>query len=291
MQKAYIETSVINQAFSESVTGNDIAIYLDTLGFQPTIGIHTIYELAKTYLEPNSTLKAQQLFSILLQLEASIIPPTDEVFKKEIMKLRTGAAVLPFLDTLNQSSTRQEINKLANGIFDSKAEKFIKSREKLHRTKNPIIYEDFLDYIAKVKSYHTDILRNIRTFEDVVSYFENQIPDLIVKILKGKVSKNEAVELFHRLGSFPTLRSAVRANIDLCFICIVHNTHPGSDRKDDNRHIVDSSYCQAIVTGDEQLAKRVNRINPELVLIPWENISFRYRKSNQSSNQSLHSDG
>lgn len=290
MQKVYIETSVINRAFSESITGNDIAIYLDTLGFQPTIGTHTIYELAKTYLEPNSILKAQQLFSILLELEASIIPPTDKLFKKEIMKLRTGAAVLPFLDTLNQSSTRQEIHKLANGIFDSKAQEFIKNREKFHRTNNPIIYRDFLDHINKVKSYGTDILKNIRTFEDVVSYFKNQIPDLIVKILKGKVSKYEAVELFHRLDSFPALRSAVRANIDLCFICIVHNTHPGSDRKDDNRHIVDSSYSKGIVTGDEQLAKRVNRINPELVIIAWKNISFKYRKSNQSSNHRMNSD-
>lgn len=275
MQKVYIETSVINRAFSESITGNDIVIYLDTLGFQPAIGTHTIYELAKTYLEPNSILKAQQLFSILLELEASIIPPTDKLFKEEIMKLRTGAAVLPFLDTLNQSSTRQEIHKLANGIFDSKAQKFIKNREKFHRTNNPIIYRDFLDHINKVKSYGTDILKNIRTFEDVISYLKNQIPDLIVKILKGKVSKYEAVELFQRLDSFPALRSAVRANIDLCFICIVHNTHPGSDRKDDNRHIVDSSYSKGIVTGDEQLEKRVNRINPELVIIAWKNISFK----------------
>lgn len=276
MQEAYIETSVINRACVQSITGKDINIHLQEMGFLPAIGIQTIYELAKTFLDPNQTKQGRSLFLLLRDLDPAIIPPTEELHNREIIALRTGASVLPFLDTLNQAGTRYEIEKFANGIFDSKAEKSIRSREEKIRNMEPVMTQNYLNHISQVKADYPELSKKMRTFEDIVSYFRDDIPNLIKRILKIRITNFEAAELSQRLDSFPALRSAVLANLYLCFICIVHEASPSYDKPDDYRHIIDSSYSKAIVTGDEGLNKAVNRINPNLDVIPWKDIHLKF---------------
>lgn len=289
MEKVYIETSVINHAYSESIAGKDIASFLKSINLSPSIGIHTIYELARTFLYPTHAKKGQELFIVVSDLDPSIIPPTHELLNMEIIKLRSGASVTPFLDTNNQAATRYEIEKLAHGIFDSNAEEFIKSREKKIREIEPVINQNYLQHISQVKSNNPGIARQVRTFEDVLSYFKDDIPQLIKRIVKVKITNFEALELSQSLNSYPALRSAIRANLYLSFICIVHNTSPSYDKPDDYRHIIDSSYSKVIITADEQLIRTTNRINQDLDVIHWNEIRSKIRK-NISSNQTLAAD-
>lgn len=276
MLKAYIETSIINRACDESITGKDITLHLQKMGLLPAIGMHTIYELAKTFLDPNQTKRGRSLFLLLQDLNPAIIPPTKEILKREIIRLRTGALVLPFLDTINQAATRYEIEKLANGIFNSNAEQFIMSREEKIKNMEPVMTQNYLNHISQVKADNPGLSKEIRTFEDVVSYFGDDIPDLIKSILKIRITNLEASELSHRLDSFPALRSAVLANLYLCFICIVHEVSPSYDKPADYRHVIDSSYSIAIVTDDAGLNKTVNCINPNLDVIPWKDIRLKF---------------
>lgn len=105
-----------------------------------------------------------------------------------------------------------------------------------------------------------------------MSYFEGQLPNIIQEILRGQVTPLEANELSQRLNTFPALRSTLRANLYVNFIHIVHGTRPAYDKIDDYRHVVDASYCSAIVLSDEQLGRTVNRINPDLCVLGWEDV-------------------
>jgi len=271
MDTVYIETSVINKVLEESITGEGFRTALADFGYRPAVGMHTIYELARTFLDPNQTTLGQQLFTILRDVDASIVPMTNMLLEKEIIKLRTGAAVLPILDTENQVATRYEIEKLAQG-FDSNARKFIEPRENERRTNEPSENEEYLNHVRQKNKDNPNKYRIIKTFEDALRYFDPEIPEFIAGLFKGKVSSFEAKELYQRLDSFPLLRSTVRANLYICFIIIRNEQHPSYDRVDDFRQVIDASYGKAFFTNDGQLSRTANCINPDITVLTWDQI-------------------
>ncbi|MCK4256928.1 hypothetical protein KAX35_08570 [candidate division WOR-3 bacterium] len=271
MGKIYIETSSINQAREEKRAGSEISHKLESLGFEPVIGMHTIYELAKTYLVQGGENVAKDLFIILKDIKPIYFVETSNLLEQEIIKLRTGSAVVPYLDYFKVIATKYEIEKLSSGNFDKKAEAFIKSREEHYRNREKLIVRASLNQIKEQKSWDSNF-RTLRTFQEVEAYFFNQIPRKIQEILWHSVTLSEAQELSKRLDSFPALRSNIKANLYLSFILIVHNARPSFDKPDDYRHIIAASYSDSMLVTDTQLSKTVNRINPNLQVLIWKNI-------------------
>lgn len=272
MQRAYIETSIINRACDELINGQGLANFLKQMSYSPAIGMHVIYELARTFLDQSYAQRGQSLFSLIKDINPAIIPLTQDLHEMEIIKLRTGAAVLPFLDAINEVATHYEIEKLSNGIFDSRAEQFIRSREQKVMEIEPIFTQKYLNHVKKVKASNPKLSRQMRTFKDVLSYFENDIPQLIRDILRVRITKYEAYELSQRLQSFPAIRSAVFANLYIAFILIVYQTPPSYDKPDDYRHIIDSSYSSIVISADSSLCRAIKWINPDIRVLTWEEI-------------------
>ncbi len=274
MQKAYIETSSINRALNASVDGRKLASVLEHLGFFSTVGMHTIYELARTFLNQAHFERGKQLFCILRDLDASFVPPTRKLIDQEMLKLRTGAAVIPFLDHDNQVATKLEITKLAEGYFDKQAENFIKIRENEIQVISPLLSNEYLNHIKRVKKKKPATFHKLKTFEDVLAHFAGDFPRIIREILQNRVSYSEAFELSHRLDSFPALRASVRANLYYSAIHILHLTMPGGDKIDDYRHLIDSSYSENIITADLQVRNTSKSINPDLNVLWWDDINI-----------------
>ncbi len=272
MTDAYIETSSINQALVDTVSGEEISRSLQDLGYRPVVGFHTIYELARTFLNPEQHQTGSDLFKILQGIDCTIVPMTGLLIDKEIIKLRTGAEVLPFLDHANQVSTRYEIEKLSRGIFDATAEQFVATREKERRTNEPIESNQYLEQILEMNRTEPGRFRGIKVFGDALDYFKDAVPSIIQAGVRRDVSSFEAKELSLRLTSFPCIHSLVRANIYLCFIVIRNLTNPAYDRVDDFRQVIDASYCNAFVTNDGQLARTGNQVNTGLCMMRWTDI-------------------
>lgn len=152
MEKAYLETSAINSAESGSLSGQDLVHGLRYLGFSPVIGMHSIYELARTYLNPDQSVKAGRLFSIVRDLNPSFMPPTWQVLSQEVLKLRTGAAVFPFLTGVDLASAQTEVARLALGIFDNHAERFIRSREGAVKSDHLSLGNQYLNHINQMRT-------------------------------------------------------------------------------------------------------------------------------------------
>lgn len=268
---AYIETSSINEVLTQGTDGESITRSIRSLGYRPAIGIHTIYELARTFLDPKQHSRGRALFLVLRDIDGTIVPTTGQLIENELIKLRTGAEVLPFLDHDNQIATRYEIERLAQGFLD-RATQFIEAREKERRTIEPLENNQYLQQILEINRIDPDRFNGIKTFDHALKHFNGDVPAIIMNVVKRGVSKFEATEISERLDSFPCIRSLVRANIYLCFIMIRNQVDPSYDRVDDFRQVADASYCDAFITNDEQLARTASHVNARVRVVRWREI-------------------
>jgi len=270
--KAYIETNAINQAYGFNLSGFRLKELLDSRGLTPAVGLHAIYELARTFLNEAEKQTGADLFSILRDLDPFYQLPPEMLHDQEIIKLRTGATVLPVLDQLNLAATKHEVERLACGIFDEKARNFIARREEDVKVNHPRFASDYITQIKQTANKPQFKKKSLRTFDQVYAELENQIPDLIYRSLNGKVSLPEALELAKRMSSFPAIRSTARSHAYLSAICIIHKDVPGRDKLDDYRHIIEASYCDVFVTNDGQLSRTIPHIDPDQTVLLWDDL-------------------
>jgi hypothetical protein len=276
---AFLETSAINAACDAAFDGETLHDRLDALGFAPALGMHVVYELARTFLNPSNTLRGTQLFGLLNQMSLSLVPPTDNLIRQELGCLRTGAAVLPFMNHVNQVAAQSEISRLAHGDLTEVARQFIEEHEVEVKVGYPRWADANISQFARARNSAPASVPSFQTVDDVYSYFEAKgatgLPALLIQIYAHhgvRVGQAEAAELVARLGTLHALRALVRANCYLSQICFADGIAPGRDKLGDYRHVVDASYCAAIVTADGQLIRTAPRINPALIVVPFESL-------------------
>ena len=260
----YLEPSAINWLVDNAPEAASAVSSLRAAGYRPVIGLHTIYELARTFLNPKNDARGQTLFAFIRDLDPSLTPGTRKLMIQEIVSYRTGTAVLPFLDHLDQAATRAEVNRLAAVVFDGVARLFIEARERDIGENYPKVTQGYIRKVVELGSANREAVPRFGTFEAAASFFEPKVPSIIREIVDRGISASEAAALSGQLARLPAIRSAVRANLYLMWICISKKACPAFDKLDDYRHIIEASYCDAIITQDRQLLRTVRKINPWL---------------------------
>jgi hypothetical protein len=274
MLRAYLDPSVINRALDDNLSAPSLRVTLAAAGFEPATGLHTVLELARTFLSSggSSALRAVNLFGLLRALEPAYQPEVPALLTAEVEKLRVGTAVLPFLSALDLAATRNEVARLAEGFFDDRARRFIEGKGNF---KSESI-EAQARHVSKVQSARNadPALRRLRTFQDVWAYFEGRgdIPRLVADVLHHRVSSLEASELAARLPSFPAINAATRANVYLNFIMLSNVAQPGSDKLDDYTHCIEASYCPAFISGDGRQLTALRHICPQVRPLLWSDV-------------------
>ena len=133
MQKAFLETNAICRFLDEKSSGKEIRAILSCYGYQPVIGLHVIYELARTFLSGGKDDTARNMFEIVRDLDPDISETPEVVLEREYNKYLDGSEVECFLSRARKGEARQEIIKLSNGLFDDEARSFIASRDERFR--------------------------------------------------------------------------------------------------------------------------------------------------------------
>jgi hypothetical protein len=114
MKKIYFEASSINRVTNQGEIG--LTALLQSLrahGQEPVVGLHVVYELARTFLDPEAVERGKRLFQCLRELNPSYPPEAKDLLLQEILKLRHGSAVVPVLPYLESVSTKSEVARLA----------------------------------------------------------------------------------------------------------------------------------------------------------------------------------
>jgi hypothetical protein len=231
--------------------------------------MHGVYELARGFVAEKSKADAQRNFSILSELDPEYGPTPTMLFDKELDRLRTGAMVIPVLDELNRASVRQQVIQMAAGHIETVGRKFVGRREASIDRDYPRFISQQLVQVRRAVAAGRP---RPKTFEDVLAEFDDQVPGIIRQLLGNRVSVSEAAELHARLNEFPALRSTVRANLYHWGLPLIHDTGASRDKNDDYRHVIEASYCQALVTGDKQLARTTPRLHPGLLIVTWSEL-------------------
>ncbi|KAF0191073.1 MAG: hypothetical protein FD165_2148 [Gammaproteobacteria bacterium] len=267
MKRAYLETNAISRAADEFISGQQLRNILRSRGFTPVIGFHTIYELAKTFLNESKGEVAKELFQIVVALEAEYCEESREILNQEFNHCFERNPINPFLDGCKKTDTLSEVRKLADGVFDDCARNFIEAREKNFRIDHPQISQNNIQDFAK-----NPPTNRLRTFEEVLAYYANDIPSMVIQIFGGKPSHEQAQGVFKLLEHYPAIRAAVRANMFLIYVQVVQKVVPATDKVDDHRHVIEASYCDAFITSDTQLLRNLKKINPCLEPVSWQTL-------------------
>jgi hypothetical protein len=267
MEKAFLETNAICRFLNEKLSGEEIRALLSCYKYKPVIGFHVIYELARTFLSSNKDEIAKTLFEIVRDLNPDISEEPKVILPNEYNWYSNGIRFDCFLSGMRKYLAREEIVKLAMGVFDDSARTFISSRDMKFKEEHPVMGREQVNIFL-----NNPPVKKLHSFEDVVKYYESDIPILIEQIYKGAASTDEAKDMAGKIDQFPCLKATVMANLYLDFIVVVHKTPPATDKVDDHRHIVDASYCDVFVTEENQLLANVPRINSRLKPIKWSTI-------------------
>jgi hypothetical protein len=271
MKIAYIEPSVINRAACLDCPVDRVRKFVVLRGFEPATGLHTVYELARTFIsgDPVAKARGQKLFSILRDLGPIYQPEPGELLRCEVEKLRRGTPVVPSLEPRKVTATQEEVVRLADGMLSDWAQWFITEVERV-KERELKAQEDHLVHINLFREADQSI-RALRTFDDVWAYFERhgQLPQLFFEVLRGAVSQDEAKELAAAPFLFPAITAAARANTYLNFIMISNVVRPGKDKLDDYKHCFEASYCDAFVTADTQQETAMKVICPNVSVLNW----------------------
>jgi hypothetical protein len=242
---------------------------LSNLGLEPHFGIHGIYELARGFLSEGAKADAQCNFQILFDLEPVFGPTTKILFRKELDRLRTGALVIPVLDELDHAQAKYQVGRMAEGLLETEGKEFIRRREANIDRDYPL----FTAYqLRQSREFRASVARKPKTFDEVLTQFEAQVPGMLRQILGNRATSSEADELDARLNTFLALRSTVRAKLYLWAIPLMHGVGFSRDKNDDYRHVIEASYAEVFVTGDGQLAQTVPRIHPGLQVLTWDEL-------------------
>lgn len=267
MKRAYLETNAISRAADESISGQQLRHILRSRGFTPVIGFHTIYELTKTFLNERKGEIAKTLFQIVADLDAEYCEEPHNILYQEFSHCFEMKPIKPFLYGYKKTDTLSEVRKLAGGVFDDYARKFIEEREKRFRIDHQQISQNNIQVFSE-----DQLTKGLRTFEEVLGFYKNDTPSIIAQIFGSKATQEQARAVSKLLEHYPGIRAAVRANMYLIYVQVVHKVVPATDKVDDHRHVIEASYCGAFITSDAQLLKNLEKINPCLEPVPWQKL-------------------
>lgn len=74
MKTAYLEPSAINWYVNSAYAGEPVGAAMAGCEYRPVIGLHTIYELARTFLSANGHVRGRALFGFVRDLDPAVSP-------------------------------------------------------------------------------------------------------------------------------------------------------------------------------------------------------------------------
>ena len=130
----YLDTNLWNVLCDQEVDQEKLVASLASKNARLVISPHTVFELAKTFRASGeqASKRGRELFSCLKKFVDANIPCSKEIMEllaAEMQALQLRKSTIDaFLGEFDYGMLKQEVDKLASGEFDERADKFIKAR-------------------------------------------------------------------------------------------------------------------------------------------------------------------
>ena len=265
----YADTTVWNALCDRAVGPGRLTKDLATQRAQLVLGTNAVYEMAKTFKgsRPNAHERGKELFSYLrqyVQLGIPLLRQTDELLREEVKHVRKETKDIElFYGSANYQELVKEVDKLEQGVFDSRAAQFIPLREADAKQSRADLYAHIEDRphlkrkLAAISS--GSVSRWIA--REMKHSARRMLTGHLAKVINGQ-SLRELTWLAGRLlgssryrVSHAMVRSDFYLNWQYCQTGAL-----GKDVPDDNYHAVNASYCDFFATTDPGLAHYMSHV-------------------------------
>ena len=255
----YADTTVWNALCDESVDAGSLTKELARQGGQLVLGTNAVYEMAKTFKgsRPIAKHRGKELFSYLrryVQLGVPLLRETGDLLREEAKHVTQETKDLElFYGNADYKKLVTEVDKLAQGVFDSRADQFIPSRVAEAKQSR-----DELSTALDNQSY---LKRRLSAIPEgsVDRWIARETKRAGRRILAGHLTheirgqpKRDLTWLAKRLLASPHYRvshAMVRSDLYLNWRYCRRGSL-GKDMPDDNYHAVNASHCDFFVTTD-----------------------------------------
>jgi hypothetical protein len=258
----YLDTSVWNRLLAQNV---DPARLLDSLKSRDAniaVSAQAMYELAKAF-ERNPQ-KARALFRYLKQyVDAGVIGAHDmmQLLRGEVkaMHARVPGAVVAYFGQPEYAEMKTEIDKLAGGIVDQRAQNAIAERQgfaEATRIDQVTHFVNRPDMKAKLQGGQRDALQTWLEAESLSDQGTLMLAAHLTRIhtdASRNVAQNNAYFLLRLPGS-RVAKALVRTDLYLNWRCANYGGVP-RDIVDDAYHVLNASYCSVYATADTDQRK------------------------------------
>ena len=236
-------------------------------GYELSLGMQVIYELARKFLTGSVTRK---VFAVLCELgNVHYVPPSQDLLLAELLQLRLGGKVLNELSTLNRVATRMELHRLARGLT-TEATAFISRREAEVSIGHGDIAEANKRLANKYFRKHPGSRSRLKSFGAFRSTLRPVWGDILRNLCGSWVPPTLLPQVFRRPTDFPALNTWLNCQLHLAFISGVLKQRPDQSRLDDYRHVIESNGADLFVTHDAELRRIFPTLNPFRPVIAWD---------------------
>jgi hypothetical protein len=269
----YLDTNIWNRLIDQDVSPQKLVGDLASKDANLALSGQTVYELSRTFLSsvPNALVRARDLFRYLKQFVDAEIPCAHDNMEQlhgEISAMNTGASdVIAFYGPNEYALLRSEVEKLSQGICDTRAEQFIAGRKQ------------FSESTRSGQKSHFQAKQHVRNQLKLVS--EDQLHAWLDKEMLAasgtailtshllrmyeSLLEETAILNAHALLRIPPSRIAkgiVRADLYFNWRCANRGSNP-KDLADDLYHVLNSSYCAVYATAEPGQAEYASLVLTE----------------------------
>jgi len=275
----YFDTSLWNALCDQAVDAEQLVVELAKREFHIGLGTNVVYEMAKTFRmdRPDAMQRGKRLFSYLKQYTDSAIPclrETWDLLEREASHAvgeATGAEV--HWNHEEYASLREEIQKLADGVFDEKATRFVGRRKMTARG----VPDEFKEHLS-ARPELCRMLANI-TQRELPRWIQQELrASRGRQALKGHLAlvfrrkpDRQLTILAKRLlarGRHKVAHALVRSDLYLNWRYVQRGSLR-RDLPDDTYHAVNACYCESFVTTEADQAEHAAYTNPTMATIVY----------------------
>jgi hypothetical protein len=261
----YLDTNLWNELCDQAVDPEGLTKSLGSRDARLVLGTHCVYEMSKTfraYKSRTAASRAQELFLYLKEFVESDIPcvkETMELLAAEMLALKWQVSTInPILSSDEHLKVKQEVAKLANGVFDERADAFIADRTaaaattRRDQTQHLDRRVDTKQKLKDVRPEHLEKWLQAETMTTGAALLAEHIQGRFPEAPPREVS--EWAPALLALPAYRVARGLVRADLYYNWRCAHRNSNP-KDLIDDMFHVLNSTYCDVYATKEDEQSK------------------------------------
>jgi hypothetical protein len=282
LKRIYLDTNIWDQLCDQNVNPKGFLDALASKGFTLVISFHTVYEMGRMFAstEPQVIARGRQICAYVCQyldLGMPCVKEFWEVIVSEAYAFENNLSEIDPMATPEQcATTRQEVDKLSNGIIDERVRPFLDQRLEFAKDTREQ-QQSHIENRAQLKEH-----LNKTEEADLAQWMEKEtftpegVNTLYQKFIK-RIGSGPTPEYILHLLMFPLAeasRASVRGDLYYNWHCAEHGGIR-LDLLDDILHLLEAVYCDLYISEDKSQA----RYGP-LILTPRTRVEiYRDRKS------------